>query len=173
MFWQCKAVCNLLLSIGGLHWVACLKTVKGYKMAKTTTTTKATTTNTKVALTPIMQARANVQSKAKEGVGVTLHTTGQAIAGLAAQPSIAKPQLRMCRVITALNGHPGQGNMVKRYHLYKVGQTLLDAKHTQGMVASDITYYAQCGYLTLSAQGCPKAHAKAVAAWQASKLAAK
>lgn len=122
----------------------------------------------KTTLTPQQQAALNVQNKAKSGIGVTHHTSGKVIKGLAAQPVIAKPQRRMLRYISAKHGHPGKGNCIKRYHLYKVGTTLLQAKTTKGMVASDLTFYAQLGYITLSP--CTNAqYNAAIAAWQKAK----
>jgi hypothetical protein len=99
--------------------------------------------------TPIEIARANVQSKVTEGVGVTLHTNGNAIKGLSAEPIVARPQRKMLRVINKIIGHPGRGNCIKRFHLYREGMTLLDCKVTEGLIPSDVTFYAELGYLTL------------------------
>lgn len=98
---------------------------------------------------PIEVARANVQAKAESGVGVTLHTNGNVIKGLAAEPVVARPQRKMLRVIDKIIGHPGKGNCIKRFHLYKEGMTLLDCKVTEGLIPSDVTFYAELGYLTL------------------------
>lgn len=98
---------------------------------------------------PIEVARANVAAKAESGIGVTHHTNGKPIKGLAAEPIIAKPQRKMLRVIDKIIGHPGKGNCVKRFHLYKEGMTLLDCKRTEGLIPSDVTFYAELGYLTL------------------------
>lgn len=122
-------------------------------------------------LTAIELARQNVAKKAKEGVGVTLHTTGKPIKGLAAEPVVAKPQRKMLRTIDTIIGHPGKGNCVKRFHLYKVGMTLLDAKVTEGLIPSDITFYAELGYLTLR-DATDEEYAKAVAKWEADKAKA-
>ena len=103
----------------------------------------------KPALTAIQVARANVAAKAKQGVGVTVHTSGKPIKGLAPEPVVAKPQRKMLRTIAKIKGHPGVGNCVKRFHLYKEGMTLLDCKTTEGLVVSDVTFYATRGYLTL------------------------
>lgn len=123
---------------------------------------------TKETLTPIEIARANVEKKAKSGVGVTLHTTGKPIKGLAAEPVIAKPQRRMLRKIASIKGHPGKGNCVKRFHLYKVGQTLLDCKTTEGLVVSDVTFYASLGYLKL-AEPTDAEYQAAVDKWEKAK----
>lgn len=104
---------------------------------------------TKAPASPIEVARANVQAKATEGVGVTLHTNGNFIKGLAAEPVVAKPQRKMLRVIDKIIGHPGKGNCVKRFHLYQEGMTLLHCKATAGLIPSDVTFYAELGYLTL------------------------
>lgn len=103
----------------------------------------------KAPASPIEVARANVQAKAESGVGVTLHTNGNAIKGLAAEPVVARPQRKMLRVIDKILGHPGKGNCIKRFHLYKEGMTLLECKTTEGLIPSDVTFYAELGYLTL------------------------
>ena len=98
---------------------------------------------------PIEVARANVQAKVAEGVGVTLHTNGKAIKGLSAEPVVARPQRKMLRVIDKIIGHPGRGNCIKRFHLYRELITLLDCMVTEGLIPSDVTFYAELGYLTL------------------------
>jgi len=110
-------------------------------------------------------ARENVASKAPSGVGVTLHTTGQPIKGLAAQPQKAKPQRKMLRKIGKIKGHPGKGNCIKRFHLYKEGMTLLHCKVTEGLIPSDVTFYAELGYLTL-VEPTDKEYDAAVVEWQ-------
>lgn len=124
----------------------------------------------KVQQTPIEVARANVQAKAAEGVGVTLHTSGKPIAGLAAQPQKAKPQRKMLRVIDKIKGHPGKGNCVKRFHLYREGMTLLECKTTEGLIPSDVTFYAELGYLTLR-EPTDAEYDAAVAEWEKAKAA--
>lgn len=128
--------------------------------------------------TAISKARANVARKAKTGIGVTLHTNGKPIKGLAAEPVLAKPQRKMLRAIATINGHIGKGNCIKRFHLYKVGDTLLKAKTTQGMVVSDLTYWAQCKlpngkpYIVLREPTDAEYNA-AVKAWEAAQVKAK
>lgn len=130
---------------------------RNYTMATNTTRKTAAPKSTSkakadapVTQTPAIHvARENVASKAPSGVGVTLHTTGQPIKGLAAQPQKAKPQRKMLRVIDKIKGHPGKGNCIKRFHLYKEGMTLLHCKVTEGLIPSDVTFYAELGYLTL------------------------
>lgn len=142
--------------------------------AKKTTAKKAVPAkaNASVTQTPATSvARENVASKAKAGVGVTLHTTGAPIKGLAAQPQIARPQRKMLRRIAKINGHPGTGNCVKRFHLYKEGDTLLHCKVTEGLIPSDVTFYAELGYLTLR-DATDKEYADAVAEWEKSKTPA-
>jgi len=90
----------------------------------------------------LAQAKANIANKVPAGVGVTLHTNGAPIKGLNAQLQIAKPTLAMCRYISQINTHPMQGNCVKRWHLYKLNQTLLCAKLTNGQTPNDLTYWA-------------------------------
>ncbi len=126
---------------------------------------------TKAELTAIEVARQNVAKKAKAGVGVTLHTSGAPIKGLAAEPVVARPQRKMLRTIDTIVGHPGKGNCVKRFHLYKVGMTLLDAKVTEGLIPSDITFYAELGYLTLR-DATDEEYNAAVAKWEADKAKA-
>lgn len=119
-------------------------------------------------LTTIDIARANVRAKAEAGIGVTLHTSGKPIKGLVAEAQIAKPTRPMLRTIASIKGHPGKGNCIKRFHLYKVGDTLMHCKVTEGLIPSDVTFYAQLGYLTL--RDCTDAeYTAAVAAWQAAK----
>lgn len=139
------------------------------KKAKAVIATVANVANAPLPQTPaIVLARANVAAKAASGVGVTLHTSGAPIKGLAAQPIIAKPTAKMLQTIASIKGHPGKGQCVKRFHLYKVGQTLLQCKTTPGLIPSDVTYYASLGYLTL--RPCTPAELQAaVAAWQASQ----
>ena len=124
-----------------------------------------------VAQSPIEVARANVAAKAEAGVGVTLHTSGKPIAGLAAQPQKARPQRKMLRVIDKIKGHPGKGNMVKRFHLYREGMTLLDCKVTEGLIPSDVTYYAELGYLTLR-EPTDEEFAAAIATWASCPMTA-
>lgn len=122
----------------------------------------------KAEMSAIEIARANVAKKAAEGVGVTLHTNGKAIKGLAAEPVVAKPQRKMLRVIDSIKGHPGKGNCVKRFHLYKEGMTLLHCKTTEGLIPSDVTFYAELGYLTLR-EPTDAEYDAAVKAWEADK----
>ena len=97
-----------------------------------------------------------------------MHKDGRPIKGLAAQVAVAKPTAKMLQTIASIKGHPGKGNCVKRFHLYKVGMTLLDCKQTPGLVPSDVTFYASLGYLTL--RPCTDAElAAAVAKWEANK----
>lgn len=119
----------------------------------------------KAPLSGIELARSNVTAKAESGVGVTLHTNGKAIKGLAAEAVVARPQRKMLRVIDKIIGHPGKGNCVKRFHLYSEGMTLLDAKRTEGLVVSDITFYAECGFLTLR-EPTDAEYEAAVKAWE-------
>lgn len=122
----------------------------------------------KAPASPIEVARANVQAKVTEGVGVTLHINGNAIKGLAAEPVVARPQRKMLRVIDKIIGHPGKGNCIKRFHLYKEGMTLLDCKVTEGLIPSDVTFYAELGYLTLR-DATDAEYDAAVKAWEQGK----
>ena len=122
----------------------------------------------KAPASPIEVARANVQAKVTEGVGVTLHTNGNAIKGLAAEPVVARPQRKMLRVIDKILGHPGKGNCIKRFHLYKEGMTLLECKTTEGLIPSDVTFYAELGYLTLR-EPTDAEYDAAVKAWEQGK----
>lgn len=123
-------------------------------------------------LSAIELARLNVAKKVKAGVGVTLHTNGTFIKGLAAEPVIAKPQRKMLRVIDTIKGHPGKGNCVKRFHLYKEGMTLLHCKETEGLIPSDVTYYAECGYLTLR-EPTDEEYNAAIAKWEKAQAKSK
>lgn len=122
-------------------------------------------------LDPLAIARQNVAKKAKEGVGVTLHTSGKPIKGLAAEPVVARPQRKMLRTISKIHGHPGKGNCIKRFHLYKEGMTLLDCKTTEGLIPSDVTFYAELGYLDLR-EPTDEEYTAAVAKWEADRVAA-
>jgi hypothetical protein len=117
-------------------------------------------------LTTIDIARANVAAKAESGIGVTLHTSGRPIKGLAAEPVVAKPQRKMLRVIDKIIGHPGKGNCIKRFHLYREGMTLLHCKVAEGLIVSDVTFFAELGYLTLR-EATDAEYADAVKAWEA------
>ena len=123
------------------------------------------------AMAPIEIARANVAKQAAAGVGVTMHTNGTAIKGLSAEPVVAKPQRKMLRTIAAIKGHPGKGNCIKRFHLYKVGMSLLHCKTTKGLIPSDVTFYAELGYLTLREPTDAEYNA-AVKAWETGKAKA-
>ncbi len=85
---------------------------------------------------------AEVKKKAASGIGITLHTGGRAIKGLAAMPVVAKPQRKMLRRIEKIKGHPDKGNCIRRFHLYRDGMTLLHCKITEGLIPSDVTFYA-------------------------------
>lgn len=87
-------------------------------------------------------AHENVEKKAANGIGITLHTGGRAIKGLAAMPVVAKPQRKMLRRIEKIKGHPDKGNCIRRFHLYREGMTLLHCKITEGLIPSDVTFYA-------------------------------
>lgn len=121
-------------------------------MAKATKTVAATSGND--TLTNLQIARANVLAKAASGLGVTQHTSGAVIKGLAPQAVLAKPNANSLQYISAIKGHPCQGSAsgacIKRWHKYAVGDTLLHARITNGLTPNDITYWAKCGYLTLS-----------------------
>jgi hypothetical protein len=141
--------------------------------AKTTTVkanapVRQTKPTTKAELSAIEIARANVAKQVADGVGVTLHTNGKAIKGLAAEPVVAKPQRKMLRAIESIKGHPGKGNCIKRFHLYKVGDTLLHCKVTEGLIPSDVTFYAELGYLTLR-EPTDAEYDAAIKAWEADK----
>lgn len=146
-------------------------------MAKRTTTKAAAATVAGKAAAPapalqgIALARHNVAAKAAAGIGVTLHTTGAPIKGLAAEPVVAKPQRRMLRTIAKIHPHPGVAQCHKRYHLYKVGMTLLDCKRTEGLVVSDVTYWVGLGYMELREPTDAEYNA-AVEAWAAERKAA-
>lgn len=109
------------------------------------------------------QARANVAAKKKVGVGVTLHTSGAPIKGLLAQPA-PKPNHSNMRTIASIGAHPGTGNCVKRWHLYRVGLTLRDCVATAGLTPNDVTFWAKCGYLKLR-PATDAEFAAATAAW--------
>lgn len=143
-----------------------LPAAKATKAAKADAATKATTDNK-----AILQARANVAAKAPDGIGVTLHTSGAPIKGLMAEPVLAKPQRKMLQMIDKIIGHPGVGNCIKRFHLYKPGMTLLHCKVTPGLIVSDVTFYASLGYLTLR-PATDAEYAAVVAEWEKGRKAA-
>ena len=131
---------------------------------------RKTTPAARPAVTPQQQARANVAAKVKAGVGVTLHTSGAPIKGLLAQP-LPKPNLANTRVIASMGKHPGGGNCVKRWHLYKPGLSIAQAMATPGLTPNDLTFWAKCGYLTLRA-ATPKEFAAAQQAYAAQQAKA-
>lgn len=135
------------------------------------TATKATATQT---TNNLALAKQNIANKVQSGIGVTQHTNGANIKGLAPQAQIAKPTLNMCRYISKINQHCGQGNCIKRWHLYTQGQTLLCAKLTAGQTTTDITFWATCKhqnkpYLVLSTPTATQ-YAAIVALWQNKQL---
>lgn len=115
-------------------------------------------------------AKANVKAKKTSGIGVTKHSDGRPIKGLKAEKVTAKPTRHMLQVIAKKHKHPGMGLVFKRWHLYKEGMTLLDAKTTDGLVVSDITFWARkdIGLITLR-QCTDKEYEKAVADWESGK----
>jgi hypothetical protein len=134
--------------------------------AKAPVTQSAPAVKAPATLAPIEVARQNVAAKAESGLGVTLHTNGKAIKGLSSEPVVARPQRKMLRVIDSIKGHPGKGNCVKRFHLYKEGMTLLHCKVTEGLIVSDVTFFAELGYLTLR-EPTDAEYDAAVKAWEA------
>lgn len=117
---------------------------------------------------PLAIARANVQAKLESGVGVTLHTNGKAIKGLSAEPLLIKPTRKHAQRIDTIKGHSGKGNCIKRFHLYKAGDTMLHCKVTEGLIWSDVTFYAECGYLTIR-EATDAEFAAMLAEWQAAQ----
>lgn len=122
----------------------------------------------KADLSPIEVARQNVAKKVESGVGVTLHTNGKAIKGLAAEPMVAKPTRKHAQRIASIKGHPGKGNCVKRFHLYAVGDTMLHCKTTEGKIWSDVTFYAENGYLTIR-EGTEEEYQAMLKEWEQAK----
>ena len=90
------------------------------------------------------------------------------IKACASSPQKAKPQRKMLRKIAKMHNHPGTGLGIKRWHLYREGMTLQDAKVTPGLTHLDITFWEKNELVTMA--DCTDAeYDAAIAEWEASK----
>ena len=90
------------------------------------------------------------------------------IKGCSSNTQKAKPQRKMLRKIAKMHNHPGTGLGIKRWHLYREGMTLQDAKVTPGLTHLDITFWEKNGLVTMA--DCTDAeYDAAIAEWEASK----
>lgn len=90
-------------------------------------TNKATTATT---------APANTPTKAKAAPKLNKTHSSRSLVGL--------PQQKMLSSIASISKHhQGKGNRIKRFHQYKVGQTLLQLNQSNsGLSSLDVLYYA-------------------------------
>jgi len=90
------------------------------------------------------------------------------IKGCSSNTQKAKPQRKMLRKIAKMHNHPGTGLGIKRWHLYREGMTLQDAKVTPGLTHLDITFWEKNELVTMA--DCTDAeYDAAIAEWEASK----
>ena len=90
------------------------------------------------------------------------------IKGCSSNTQKAKPQRKMLRKIAKMHNHPGTGLGIKRWHLYREGMTLQDAKVTPGLTHLDITFWEKNELVTMV--DCTDAeYDAAIAEWEASK----
>lgn len=90
------------------------------------------------------------------------------IKGCSGNTQKAKPQRKMLRAIAKMHPHPGKGLGIKRWHLYRVGMTLQDAKVTPGLCHLDITFWEK-NKLVEMREATEAEWEAALAAWEASK----
>lgn len=67
-----------------------------------------------------------------------------------AKAQLAKPTAKMLQYIASKGTHPGKALRIKRWHKYKVGQTLLHCKVTPGLDYLDVLFYQAHGLVTLA-----------------------
>jgi hypothetical protein len=107
----------------------------------------------------------NKQFDADRDFQVMMATT---IKGCSGNTQKAKPQRKMLRKIAKMHNHPGTGLGIKRWHLYREGMTLQDAKLTPGLTHLDITFWEKHELVTMA--DCTDAeYDAAIAEWEAAK----
>jgi len=80
----------------------------------------------------------------------------------------AKPQRKMLRRIAKMGVHPGTGLGIKRWHLYREGISIQEAKTTPGLCYLDITFWEKNGLVEM--RDCTdEEFAAELATWEASK----
>jgi len=80
----------------------------------------------------------------------------------------AKPQRKMLRRIASMGVHPGMGLGIKRWHLYRVGMTMQQAKTTPGLCYLDLTFWEK-NKLIVMCDCTDQEYEAEVAAWEAGK----
>jgi len=103
-------------------------------------------------------------------VAAALFQQGQAltIKGCSGNTQKAKPQRKMLRRIASIGVHPGSGLGIKRWHLYRVGMTIQEAKTVPGLCQHDLTFWEKHGLIKM--RECTELEYEAeVAAWEAGK----
>ena len=90
------------------------------------------------------------------------------IKGCSANTQKARPQRKMLRRIASMGVHPGTGLGIKRWHLYRVGMTIQEAKTVPGLCHLDITFWEKNDLVEM--RDCTdQEFAAELAAWEASK----
>jgi len=146
-------------------------TARKGKVATATTFEMATPETATAILTamPEMAAPEMAGPTAAE-VAAALFQHGQAmtIKGCSANTQKAKPQRKMLRRIASMGVHPGMGLGIKRWHLYRVGMSIQEAKTVPGLCQNDLTFWEKHGLVTM--RECTELeYAAEVAAWEAGK----
>ena len=90
------------------------------------------------------------------------------IKGCTGNTQKAKPQRKMLRRIASMGVHPGTGLGIKRWHLYRVGMTIQEAKTVPGLCYLDITFWEKNGLVTMR-ECTDQEYAAALAAWAVGK----
>jgi len=90
------------------------------------------------------------------------------IKGCSGNTQKAKPQRKMLRRIAKMGVHPGTGLGIKRWHLYREGMTIQQAKTTPGLCYLDITFWEKNGLVEMR-ECTDQEYAAELAAWEASK----
>jgi len=80
----------------------------------------------------------------------------------------AKPQRKMLRRIAKMGVHPGMGLGIKRWHLYRVGMTMQEAKTTPGLCYLDLTFWEK-NKLIVMRDCTDEEYAAELSSWEASK----
>jgi len=103
-------------------------------------------------------------------VAAALFQQGQAltIKGCSGNSQKARPQRKMLRRIASMGVHPGTGLGIKRWHLYRVGMSIQEAKTVPGLCQNDVTFWEK-NKLIVMRDCTDEEYAAELAAWEASK----
>lgn len=135
-------------------------------MANATKTTRSTTQKSSAAkageaVTETVKAEAETAEAFQARMAAT-------VKGCASNTQKAKPQRKMLRRIAKMHKHPGTGLGIKRWHLYREGMTLQEAKETAGLTPLDITFWEKNELVEMA--DCTDAeYEAAVKAWEATR----